>query len=94
MFFYREPEESKGKQEEDGAVENYADYSTAALGGTDQWPNQITDSQWNDEGIAPAIPAVPGVTWTPDAGEIILLHHVLITLAKKKSILLCRNHSC
>lgn len=69
MFFYREPEEAK-EEEEEAALGDYADYSAPALGGTDQWSSQITDAQWNNEGVPAAIPAVPGATsWTVDAGE-------------------------
>lgn len=67
LFFYREPEEAKEEQEE-VAIADYADYSAPGLGGTDQWSSQITDAQWNNEGVQAAIPAVPGATsWTADA---------------------------
>lgn len=67
LFFYREPEESKEQQEEEApATADYADYTGGALGGiSDQWSGQIPDGQWGDA-VAPAIPAVPGVTWTSD----------------------------
>ena len=67
LFFYREPEENKEQQEEEApATADYADYTGGALGGiSDQWSGQIPDGQWG-ETAAPAIPAVPGVTWTSD----------------------------
>ncbi|KAF8401152.1 hypothetical protein HHK36_014456 [Tetracentron sinense] len=69
LFFYRELEEAK-EQEEDEVVAapdfGVTDY-TAALGlPGDQWTGQIGDAQWAPEMAAvPAIPAVPGVDWTP-----------------------------
>ncbi|XP_077240902.1 small ribosomal subunit protein uS2-like [Tasmannia lanceolata] len=66
LFFYREPEEAK-EQEEDGVVAapdyGVTEFSAAALG----WPAQMGDAQWGaDVAVAPAIPSVPGVDWTPD----------------------------
>jgi len=69
LFFYREPEENKEQQEEEApAGADYADYTAGALGGiSDQWSSQIPDAQWGgQDGVAPAIPAVPGVSWTAD----------------------------
>lgn len=71
LFFYREPEEAKEQEEDEAPAVDYPDYSAGAMGGIqDQWSSQITDAQWNQDG-APAIPAVPGVGWNPDAsGEM------------------------
>jgi len=67
LFFYREPEETKEKEEDEAGALDYPEYSGAIGGISDQWSNQITDAQWNQEGVPAAIPAVPGVGWTPDA---------------------------
>lgn len=71
LFFYREPEEAKEQEEDEAPAVDYPDYTAGAMGGIqDQWSSQITDAQWNQDG-APAIPAVPGVGWNPDAsGEM------------------------
>ena len=69
LFFYREPEESKEQQEEETAPAADYDYGAAAIAGaSDQWGGQISDAQWAGDAVAPAIPAVPAVGWTPDAG--------------------------
>ncbi|KAF3451101.1 hypothetical protein FNV43_RR07190 [Rhamnella rubrinervis] len=66
LFFYREPEEAKQQDEEDVIVAldyGITDYSVPTIGGLpgDQWPSQITDG---------AIPAVPSVNWTGEAGPL------------------------
>ncbi|PSS07291.1 40S ribosomal protein like [Actinidia chinensis var. chinensis] len=72
LFFYREPEESKEQQEEETAPAADYDYGAAAIAGaSDQWGGQISDAQWAGDAVAPAIPAVPAVGWTPDAGTAV-----------------------
>lgn len=63
LFFYREPEEAKQQDEDAIVASDYGitDYSAATIGGIpgDQWHSQITDV---------AIPAVPSLNWTGEAG--------------------------
>jgi len=71
LFFYREPEETKEKEEEEAIVTadyGVADYGAAALPG-DQWAAPIPEGQWAAEMPPPPIPAVPGVEWTAPPGE-------------------------
>ena len=73
LFFYREPEETKEKEEEEAVVTadyGVADYSAATLPG-DQWAAQIPEGQWAAAEMPPPtpIPAVPGVEWTAAPGE-------------------------
>nr|ASZ85184.1 putative 40S ribosomal protein [Selenicereus monacanthus] len=66
LFFYREPEETKEKEEEEAIVTadyGVADYGAAALPG-DQWAAPIPEGQWAPEMPPPPIPAAPGVEWT------------------------------
>lgn len=67
LFFYREPEETKEKEEEEAIVTadyGVADYGAAALTG-DQWAAPIPEGQWAAAEIPPPpIPAAPGVEWT------------------------------
>ncbi|XP_058080020.1 small ribosomal subunit protein uS2-like isoform X2 [Magnolia sinica] len=67
LFFYREPEETKEQEEEEPV--GVPDYTATALGlSGDQWPSQISDTQWVPDVVAPpSIPAVPEVDWTPAA---------------------------
>lgn len=66
LFFYREPEETKEKEEEEAIVTadyGVADYGAAALPG-DQWAAPIPEGQWAPEMPPPPIPAAPGGEWT------------------------------
>ncbi|CAL9023149.1 unnamed protein product [Prunus brigantina] len=72
LFFYREPEEAKEKEEEEAATA--ADYGItdySATGGLlpgltgDQWPAQVSDAPWPTDAPA-AIPAAPVVSWTTE----------------------------
>lgn len=73
LFFYREPEEAKQQEEDEApAAPEYAitDFNATTIGGLPadgQWPAAI-DQPWT-EAVPPPIPAVPGVSWTPDAGK-------------------------
>ncbi|XAR53256.1 hypothetical protein NMG60_11021730 [Bertholletia excelsa] len=71
LFFYREPEEAKEQEEEQGpaAAADYGDFGTAAQS-VDQWGGQITDAQWPVDAVAPPIPAVPAAGWAPEAGPV------------------------
>ncbi|XP_031280421.1 40S ribosomal protein Sa-2-like [Pistacia vera] len=67
LFFYREPEEAKQAEEEELAApiefgSTAPDYAMNLA--SDQWPTQISDSQWPGEAQKP-IAAVPG-TFFPD----------------------------
>ncbi|KAI9104188.1 hypothetical protein K1719_023024 [Acacia pycnantha] len=69
LFFYREPEETKQLEEEEAtAVQEYAaaDFSASIGAIADgQWP-VAADQSWTDP-VAQPIPAVPAVSWTPEA---------------------------
>ncbi|CAN6701325.1 unnamed protein product [Malus baccata var. baccata] len=65
LFFYREPEEAKEKEEETAAIEYGNDFSAPAGG---DWSAQISDAQWPTDASAP-IPAAPG--WTVEAVPIV-----------------------
>ncbi|KAF8393684.1 hypothetical protein HHK36_021931 [Tetracentron sinense] len=74
LFFYRDPEEAKELEEDEVVAApdfGVTDYSAVGIGLTgDNWAGQIADSQWVPEMVAaPAIPAVPGVDWTPAPGQ-------------------------
>ncbi|XP_023768201.1 40S ribosomal protein SA [Lactuca sativa] len=73
LFFYREPEEAKEKEDDEVALTtDYPDYgggASGALGGFgDQWSAQIPDAQWAPD-MPPPIAAAPvaGNGWTADA---------------------------
>jgi len=79
LFFYREPEESKDRDEEEGAAPDFAavEYTAPALalGGDAQWgPEAAEAGQWEVDAAATAaaVPAgTPGPEWTgvaPAAG--------------------------
>lgn len=77
LFFYREPEEAKEKEEEEAvAPPDYgiADYSAAPLVASDQWAGQISDAQWGAPDVIPppataaAVPAVANVEWASEPG--------------------------
>lgn len=67
LFFYREPEESKDRDEEEGAAPDFAavEYTapTIALGGDQQWGVEGAEAgQWEaDSAVAPA--NVAGAEW-------------------------------
>lgn len=72
LFFYREPEEAKEKEDDEVALTtDYPDYgggASGALGGFgDQWSAQIPDAQWAPD-MPPPIAAAPvaGNGWTAD----------------------------
>jgi small subunit ribosomal protein SAe len=70
LFFYREPEEAKEREEEEVAQAEYVPTFTL---GAEQWPTEVADAQWESE--APAVPSivppVAGADWmaapVPDA---------------------------
>jgi len=70
LFFYREPEEAKEREEEEVAQAEYVPTFTL---GAEQWPTEVADAQWESE--APAVPGivppVAGADWmaapVPDA---------------------------
>lgn len=68
LFFYREPEEAKEKEEEElPVIAEYTDYTATSLGGGPDWSAaNIPDSHWSGE-AAP----VPVVTseWTGETGK-------------------------
>lgn len=77
LFFYREPEEAKEKEEEEAvAPPDYgiADYGGAPLVASDQWAGQISDAQWGAPDLIPApdaavvVPPVSNVEWTQEPG--------------------------
>ena len=76
LFFYREPEEAKEKEEEAVAPPDYgiADYGAAPLVASDQWAGQISDAQWGDPDVVPppvaaaVVPPVPSVEWAQEPG--------------------------
>ncbi|CAN6558308.1 unnamed protein product [Malus baccata var. baccata] len=65
LFFYRELEEAKEKEEETATIEYGNDFS-APVG--DDWSAQISDAQWPTDASAP-IPAAP--SWTVEAAPIV-----------------------
>ncbi|XP_047338930.1 40S ribosomal protein SA-like isoform X1 [Impatiens glandulifera] len=69
LFFYREPEESKEKDEEDViAGADYVDFGASAIGlGTDQWTSNIADAQWAPEAAAPIAAAPAAGGWTAES---------------------------
>ncbi|KAG6592327.1 40S ribosomal protein SA [Cucurbita argyrosperma subsp. argyrosperma] len=71
LFFYREPEEAKEKEEEEALPPpdfGIADYGAAPLVASDQWAAQISDAQWGAADVvpAPAAPAASSVEWAPE----------------------------
>ena len=73
LFFYREPEEAKEKEEEEALPPpdfGIADYGAAPLVASDQWAAQISDAQWGAADVvpAPAAPAASSVEWAPEPG--------------------------
>lgn len=72
LFFYREPEEAKEQQEDDGAIAaDYTDYAAGALGMGDQWSSQIPDAQWAGDMATPPISGAPVAAggWTGADGK-------------------------
>ncbi|XP_019198757.1 PREDICTED: 40S ribosomal protein SA-like [Ipomoea nil] len=66
LFFYREPEEAKEKEEEEmPAIAEYTDYATTTLG-TEWSAANIPDSHWS--GDAAPVPVVTGETAAVDGG--------------------------
>ena len=84
LFFYREPEEAKEKEEEEALPPpdfGIADYGAAPLVASDQWSAQIPDAQWGAADVvvpaaaaaaaAAAIPPPSSVEWTSEPGWIL-----------------------
>ncbi|XP_068302640.1 small ribosomal subunit protein uS2-like [Pyrus communis] len=65
LFFYREPEEAKDKEEEGAAIEYGNDFSAPVVG---DWSAPISDAQWVTDAPAPPIAAAP--EWTAEAAPI------------------------
>ncbi|TQE03136.1 hypothetical protein C1H46_011307 [Malus baccata] len=65
LFFYRELEEAKEKEEETAAIEYGNDFSAPVSG---DWSAQISDAQWPTDASTP-IPAAHG--WTVEAAPIV-----------------------
>jgi len=68
LFFYREPEETKEREEDEGAAPEFAavEYAAPALGlAGEQWgPEAAEAGQWEPEVAAvPASGAVPAAGW-------------------------------
>lgn len=77
LFFYREPEETKDRDDEEGAAPEFAAVEYAApalaLGGDAQWgPEAAEAGQWEVDATAAAVPAgIAAPEWTgvaPAAG--------------------------
>lgn len=69
LFFYREPEEAKEREEEEVAQ---PDYTPGFTLGADQWGADAGEAQWGEATIAAvpaAIPAV-GADWMPAAEPV------------------------
>ncbi|KAM1454272.1 hypothetical protein COP2_003899 [Malus domestica] len=72
LFFYRDPEEAKEKEDEDlPQIPDYgtADYAAPGIIGADQWPTQVSDAPWPTD-TPTTIPAVPVVGWTAEPGAV------------------------
>lgn len=69
LFFYREPEETKQAEEEETAAIDYAnvapEYNMNLT--SDQWPTQISDSQWAGGEVQKPITPVPYFPEAPAA---------------------------
>lgn len=66
LFFYRDPEEAKDKQEELPGLPEYPDYSGAAL--TSDWTtSQIPDGQWSADPAPAPVAATGG--WAGEVGK-------------------------
>ncbi|KAG7037204.1 40S ribosomal protein SA [Cucurbita argyrosperma subsp. argyrosperma] len=79
LFFYREPEEAKEKEEEEALPPpdfGIADYGAAPLVASDQWSAQIPDAQWGAADVvvpaaaAAAIPPPSSVEWTSEPAAL------------------------
>ncbi|KAG0569863.1 hypothetical protein M758_6G116800 [Ceratodon purpureus] len=76
LFFYREPEESKDREEEEGAAPEFAAVEYAApalgLGGDAQWgPEAAEAGQWETPEAAVAAAGVPAAEWAaPGAAPV------------------------
>ena len=53
LFFYREPEEAKEREEEEVAQAEYVPTYTL---GAEQWPTEVAEGQWESEA-----PPAPGI---------------------------------
>lgn len=79
LFFYREPEEVKEKEEEEAvAPPDYgiADFGSAPLA-VDQW---VPDAQWDASNVAPtaAAASVSNVEWAQEPGWIRAFSFLLV----------------
>nr|XP_024395515.1 40S ribosomal protein SA-like [Physcomitrium patens] len=68
LFFYREPDEGKDREEEEGGAAEFAavEYAapTLALGGDAQWgPEAAEAGQWETDAAAGAVPAGAPAGW-------------------------------
>lgn len=84
LFFYREPEEAKEQEADEGTGApdfGVTEYSAGLGIQGDQWPGQA-DAQWvPDMGAAPAIAAVAGgVEWTASGQNIITAIRSLLVI--------------
>ena len=78
LFFYREPEEAKEKEEEEAIAApldyGIADFGAAPLVTSDQWAGQISDAQWGAPDVVPppdaalVPPPVSNVEWSQEPG--------------------------
>lgn len=69
LFFYREPEEAKDREEEEGAAPEFAaDYPAPSLAlPGEQWGSEVVDTQWGapDAATVPvAAPDIVAADWT------------------------------
>ncbi|CAL9009644.1 unnamed protein product [Prunus brigantina] len=70
LFFYREPEEAKEKEEEEAVADSgYGTYTAPGIDlGGDQWPTQASDATWLAD--APAAAPAPGVGWNAEPAPL------------------------
>eukprot|EP01018_Ginkgo_biloba_P031416 Gb_10091 [translate_table: standard] len=75
LFFYREPEETKDREEDEVAAPEFnAAYTapTFALA-SEQWGAEVADAHWEPDVavVPPVIPAVPGADWMAAPGPVV-----------------------
>ncbi|BFG24107.1 hypothetical protein CerSpe_103810 [Prunus speciosa] len=72
LFFYREPEEAKEKEEEEAVADSgygMGGYTAPGIDlGGDQWPTQASDATWLAD--APAAAPAPGVGWNAEPAPL------------------------
>lgn len=70
LFFYREPEEAKGEDDEETGAIVGADYGIEA---SDNWGGLAADTQWTSEpAAAPVVAAEPVADWQQTSGSFML----------------------